>query len=347
MVDFHGWEMPVQYEGILSEHKRTREKVTLFDVSHMGEVILEGKDVLPNIQRLTTNDVSSLAIGQVQYSAMLYENGTVVDDLTVYRLGEDRYQLCINASNVEKDFNWIEKNLEGDLSCKNISAETGQIAIQGPNAEKLLQTLTSTDLKTIKYYWCAEGKVCDKHVLIARMGYTGEDGFELFCDNNDTEEIWNRLIENGESLGVAPAGLGARDTLRLEVCYPLYGNDIDDQHNILESGLGWIVKFKKDDFIGKKALLKIKEDGLKRRMISFKLDVKGVPREGYSIFDERGENQLGIVTSGTSSPILGFGIGMGYVSFESKDPGTKISIQVRNRFLAAEIVKAPFLIIKK
>jgi len=347
MVEFHGWEMPVQYDGVMAEHRRTRAEVSLFDVSHMGEVYFEGKEALSNLQRITTNDVSKLAIGQVQYSTMLHENGTIVDDLTVYRLGEDKYQACINASNIDKDFAWIQKNIEGELICENQSDETGQIAIQGPKAQTLLQALTDYDLDSIKYYWCATGKVAGCDTLIARMGYTGEDGFEVFCKKEETATIWNQLMEKGADLGVAPAGLGARDTLRLEVCYPLYGNDLDDQHNALESGLGWVVKMAKGDFIGKEALLKVKEEGLKRRLISFKLDCKGVPRQDYKIFDETGEKELGIVTSGTSSPILGEGIGMGYVAFDSKKPGTKITIQVRKRLLPATIVKSPFVVVEK
>ena len=346
-MEFHGWELPIQYDGIIAEHKRTREQASLFDVSHMGEIILEGKDALANLQQITTNDLSILAVGQVQYSAMLYENGTVVDDLTVYRLGKDRYQLCVNAANIEKDFSWIKKNLNGDLSCENRSDRIGQIAVQGPKAEKLLQSLTTIDLKKIKYYWCATAKIAEKGTLVARMGYTGEDGFEIFCALDDTIYLWETLLKKGQPYGVAPAGLGARDTLRLEVCYPLYGNDIDDQHNILESGLGWIVKFKKGNFIGKDALLKVKEKGLKRRLVSFKLDEKGVPRQGSLIFDAQGEKQIGKVTSGTSSPTLGKGIGMGYVPLSSKESGTKITIQIRKRFLTATVIQPPFVITGK
>lgn len=347
MVEFHGWEMPVQYEGILAEHKKTRQQVSLFDVSHMGEFYFEGKDALPFIQKITCNDVSKLAIGQVQYSAMLYDNGTIVDDLTVYRLGEDSWQLCVNASNIEKDFEWVQSHLEGDLVCENRSGITGQIAIQGPKAEQLLQKLTDYDLPSIKYYWCAKGEVAGLPVLIARMGYTGEDGFEIFCDTKDTETLWNQLLEAGEEFEVSPAGLGARDTLRLEVGYPLYGNDLDDQHNALESGLGWIVKLKKGDFIGRESLLQSKKEGLTRKLVAFKLDVKGVPRQGYKIFDQSGEREIGVVTSGTSSPILGMGIGMGYVSSGDHQVDTKINIQVRNRMLTATIVKAPFVVIEK
>lgn len=347
MVDFHGWEMPVVYEGIVAEHLKTRESVSLFDVSHMGEVIFEGKDALSNIQKLTTNDVESLAIGQVQYSAMLYENGTIVDDLTVYRLGEERYQLCINSANTEKDIAWIKKNVSGDVKWEDTSSSVGQIAIQGRNSDAVLQTMTDYDLKQIKYYWCAETEVMGFPVLIARMGYTGEDGFEIFCKKEDTLKIWKKLLEEGKPHNIAPAGLGARDTLRLEMCYCLYGNDLDDQHNALESSLGWIIKMDASDFIGKEALLKAKEAGISRRLVPFLLEGKGVPRQGYKIFDESGEKEIGKVTSGTSSPSLKKGIGMGYVLKECFKKGTKISIEIRNKKVPAIVSRPPFLKVTK
>lgn len=348
LVDFHGWEMPVIYEGILAEHSRTRTSVSLFDVSHMGEIIFEGKDALANIQKLTCNDASALEIGQVQYSALLYENGTIVDDLTVYKLGEDRYQFCVNASNAEKDFEWIKSNISGELTCENRSSETGQIAIQGRKSDDVLQKLTDYPLKDIKYYWCAETKLKNgMPVLIARMGYTGEDGFEVFCKKDDTVAIWNLLMEAGAEFGIAPAGLGARDTLRLEQGYCLYGNDIDDQHNALESGLSWIVKMDASDFIGKEALAKAKAAGIKRRLINFKLLGKGVPRSEYKIFDETGEKEIGVVTSGTSSPSLKEGIGMGYVASEYMAKDTKIQVEIRTKKIPAVITKGPFVKVEK
>lgn len=347
MVDFHGWEMPVIYEGIVAEHLRTREAVTLFDVSHMGEVIVEGKDALANVQNLTTNDVASLEIGQVQYSAMLYENGTIVDDLTVYRLGEERFQLCINSANTEKDVAWIGKNIKGDVKWENTSNSVGQIAIQGRNSDAVLQTMTEYDLKQIKYYWCAETEILGFPVLIARMGYTGEDGFEIFCNKDDTLAIWKKLLENGKPYNIAPAGLGARDTLRLEMCYCLYGNDIDDEHNALESSLGWIIKLDASDFIGKKALLEAKKEGIKQRLIPFYLEGKGVPRQGYKIFDESGEKEIGKVTSGTSSPSLKKGIGMGYVLKDWFPKDSKITIEIRNKKVPAVVTRPPFVKVLK
>lgn len=348
LVDFHGWEMPVIYDGILAEHTRTRTSVSLFDVSHMGEVIFEGKDALANIQKITCNDASALEIGQVQYSALLYENGTIVDDLTVYRLGEDRYQLCVNASNTEKDYEWIKSNIGGDMTCKNESSKTGQIAIQGRKSDDVLQKLTDYPLKDIKYYWCAETKLKNgMPILIARMGYTGEEGFEVFCKKDDTVEIWNLLMEAGAEFDIAPAGLGARDTLRLEQGYCLYGNDIDDQHNALESGLGWIVKMDASDFIGKEALAKVKAEKIQRRLVPFKLEGKGVPRTGYKIFDESGEKEIGVVTSGTSSPILKEGIGMGYVARDHMAKETKVQVQIRKKMVPAVITRGPFVKVEK
>ncbi len=347
MVDFHGWEMPVQYDGLISEHLRTRNAVSLFDVSHMGELMIEGRDALANIQKLTTNDASALAIGQVQLSAMLYPNGTIVDDLSVYRLDEERYQLCVNSANTDKDFDWIKSNTEGDLTCENTSASVGQIAIQGRHSDEIVQKITPYPLKDIKYYWCAETEVIACPVLLARMGYTGENGFEIFCQKNDTEKIWNALISLGEPFGIAPAGLGARDTLRLEMCYRLYGNDIDDRHNVLESGLAWITKLEASDFIGKEAVTKVKEQGVSQKLVPFILNDKGVPRNGYKIFDEAGETEIGVVTSGTSSPSLKQGIGMGYVKKGYFKKDTKINIRIRKKLVPATITKAPFVVVAK
>ena len=347
LVDFHGWEMPVQYDGLIKEHLRTREGVSLFDVSHMGEVMMEGKDALANIQKLTTNDASSLAIGQVQLSTMLYPNGTIVDDLTVYRLDDERYQLCINSANTDKDFDWIKSNIRGELICENTSSEVGQIAIQGKYADAIVQQLTRYRLKEINYYWCAELELMELPVIIARMGYTGEDGFEIFCRKNDTKKIWNKLLSLGKPFSIAPAGLGARDTLRLEMGYSLYGNDIDDQHNVLESGLGWLVKLDSSDFIGKEVILKEKEKGISQKLVPFILNEKGVPRQGYKIFDETGTTEIGIVTSGTSSPSLKKGIGMGYIKKGYFSKGEKIRIQIRKNFISATITKTPFIVVKK
>ncbi|MBF0278690.1 MAG: glycine cleavage system aminomethyltransferase GcvT [SAR324 cluster bacterium] len=345
MVDFAGWEMPIQYKGVIAEHKNTREAVSLFDVSHMGEIYFEGKDALTNLQKLTCNDVSKMQIGQVQYSALLYENGTFVDDITVYRLAESSYFLCVNASNVEKNFLWIQSHLQGDLLCENRSSQIGQIAIQGQKAINVLQQISKESLEEIKYYWFREMELCGFPTTVARMGYTGEDGFEIYCPQEHTVAIWEALMEKGQSFGIAPAGLGARDTLRLEVCFPLYGQDIDDQHLPLEAGLGRFVALEKGDFIGKDILQKTKKEGIQRKLIRFVLDVRGVPRSHYLIYDAEGQRSIGEVSSGTSSPTLGKGIGMGYVPIEHSKIGNKINIQIRNKMVPASIVKPPFVTI--
>lgn len=347
MVDFHGWEMPVQYDGILAEHRRTRATGSLFDVSHMGEFAMEGPDALKNLQKITCNDVSKLAVTQVQYTAMLYEDGSVVDDLTVYRLGEDKFQLCVNASNIDKDFKWIQDHLEGDVTFENLSDQVSLIAVQGSKAEELLQTMTQDDLKHIKYYWCDALDLIGVPVLVARMGYTGEDGFEIFCRNEDAGNIWKTLMEKGEPLGVKPAGLGARDTLRLEVCYPLYGNDLDNEHSALESSLSWIIKMHKGDFIGRDALVKQKEQGITKRLVPLKLKEKGVPRQGYVVFDESQEKEIGVVTSGTSSPVLSEGIGLARLDREYAQEGTDIFIKIRKKMVPATVTKGAFVTIKK
>lgn len=342
LVEFAGWEMPIQYKGIIAEHKQTRESVSLFDVSHMGEVYFKGKDALANLQKLTSNDVAALEIGQVQYSTLLYENGTFIDDITVYRLGEDYYFLCVNAANVEKDFSWIQSHLFGEVECENRSSEVGQIAIQGRKSVETLKALTYEAVEEIGYYWFKEIELLGKSVLVARMGYTGEDGFEIFSDPDHSVTLWEALMEKGAPYGIAPAGLGARDTLRLEVCFPLYGQDIDDQHIPVEAGLGRFVVMDKDDFIGKAALLEAKGK-LKQKLIRFVLDDRGVPRPHYKIFDESGEQLLGEITSGTSSPSLGKGIGMAYVPKAFSKVGTKINVEIRNKLVPATIVKPPFV----
>ena len=343
MVEFAGWEMPVQYQSVIAEHNNTRTAVGLFDVSHMGEVYFEGKEALANLQRLTCNDVSKLAIGQVQYSALLYENGTFVDDITAYRLGENRYFLCVNAANTTKDFEWIEAHLQGDVVCENRSSQFGQLALQGRKAPELLQQLTSEAVHEMGYYWFREIELLGKPMIVARMGYTGEDGFEIYCPQESTLELWETLLAKGQPFGIQPAGLAARDTLRMEVCFPLYGQDIDDQHNPLEAGLGRFVALEKEDFIGKSALQNVKTEGIQRKLIRFVLDVRGVPRPHYPILDETGEQPLGEVTSGTNSPTLGKGIGMGYVPVEQAKIGNKIQIEIRNKTFPATIVKPPFV----
>lgn len=344
MVDFTGWDMPIQYDGIIAEHKRTREQAGLFDVSHMGELYLEGPDALANIQRLLPNDFADLAIGQVRYSPMLYENGTCVDDLSVYRLCDEKFMLCVNAANLDKDRQWIQAKLSGDVTLTDKSAETGQIAIQGPEAVAIVEALVGRDLSGVKYWWFDWALVEGKEFMMARMGYTGEDGFELFCAAEDTLWLWEKLLEIGQPKGLGPVGLGARDTLRLEVTFPLYGQDIDDQHPALASGLGFFIKFDKaEDFIGKAALAQVKQQGLKERLVRFVLEGKGVPRPHCKVVDPETKQEIGEVTSGTHSPILGKGIGMAYVKTEFAKADTALGIDVRGRVIAAKTIKGPFV----
>ena len=344
-VDFAGWEMPILYDSIITEHHNTRNSVSLFDVSHMGEIFIEGKDALTNLQRLTCNDVSKLSDGQAQYSALLYENGTFVDDVTVYRISEEQYFLCTNASNTDKDFQWIRSNLEGRVCCENRSARYAQIAIQGKYAQPVLESITKKPLQDIRYYCFREIELYEHPVMLARMGYTGEDGFEIYCPPESSEEIWKALVYYGLNYGILPAGLGSRDTLRLEVCFPLYGQDIDDRHNPLEAGLGRFVALQKNEFLGKEALQKVKSEGIRQKLIRFILDVRGVPRPHYPILDAKGDRVLGEVTSGSSSPTLRKGIGMGYVPIEHSKVGETLNIQIRNKLFPATIVKPPFVVI--
>ena len=338
IVDFAGFFMPLQYESITKEHVWVRTHAGVFDVSHMGEIEVHGERALEFVSYVTSNDPSKLDVYQVQYSAFPTEKGTVVDDLLVYRL-EDYYLLVVNASNIEKDYNWLlEHKFESGVEIINRSEEVAELALQGPMSEEILQKYTDIDLSKMKYYWSARGKVMGKEALVSRTGYTGEDGFEIYLSPDDVEEVFLRLLEEEN---VKPAGLGARDTLRLEMGYCLYGNDIDETTNLLEAGLGWITKLNKDKFIGKEALLKIKEQGVTRKRVGFEpVEAKAIPRHGYRIFDD--DREIGIVTSGTFSPSLKRGIGMGYVLTEYSKPGSKISVDIRGKKVEAQVVKLPF-----
>lgn len=342
IAPFAGFEMPIQYEGIIAEHKKVREAVGVFDVSHMGEFKVSGRDALNFLQKLTVNDVSKLTPGRAQYSAMCYEDGGIVDDLLVYNFG-DYYMVVVNASNIEKDFDWMQKHIEGDVKLENISDETALLAVQGPKSLLTLQKLTDVDLSQIKYYHFVRGKLADVDMVISRTGYTGELGFELYFDAKPElcRKVWNAVMDAGKEFGISPVGLGARDTLRTEMGYMLYGNDIDQTTNPLEAGLEWIVKFDKGDFIGKESLLRIKSEGLKRKLVGFVLDDKVPPRHGYEIF-KNGE-KIGYVTSGTFSPTLEKGIGLGYVDVKFSNPGEKININARGREFVATIVNLPFV----
>jgi len=341
IVPFAGYNMPVQYEGINIEHETVRNGVGVFDVSHMGEFLIEGENALELIQKVTSNDASKLNIGDAQYSCMPNDKGGIVDDLIVYRIKDTTYLLVVNASNIDKDWNWISSHNDVKAEMKNISDVYSLLAIQGPKAVEAMQSLTSVDLSEIPFY---KFKVADfagiEHVIISATGYTGSGGFEIYCKNDEVEQVWNKVFEAGADFGIKPIGLAARDTLRLEMGYCLYGNDIDDDTSPMEAGLGWITKFTKD-FINSEELQRQKEEGVSRRLKAFELDVRGIPRQGYDIVNETGD-KIGTVTSGTMSPSLKKGIGMGYVQKGYTKLGTKIFIQIRNKALPASIVKLPF-----
>jgi aminomethyltransferase len=340
MVHFAGYEMPIQYHSIREEHRRVRSTVGVFDVSHMGEIDISGPRALEMVQRITINNAAMLQTGQVQYSAMCYQDGGLVDDLLVYRF-ENHFLLVVNAANRDKDYQWIVKNKIPDCEIKDISDQITQLAVQGKKAEETLQKLTKASLDSIKYYWFIEDKLADVSMLISRTGYTGEPGFELYFENTHAIPVWDAIMEAGKEFHIAPIGLGARDSLRLEKKMCLYGNDINQDTNPLEAGLGWITKLDKGDFIGREALMKIKEEGIQRKLIAFVLNESGFPRHGYDLF-KNGE-KIGRVTSGTVSPILEKGIGLGYVKIEHAKVGVEIDVQIRDKYVAAVIIKPPFV----
>ncbi len=341
MVPFAGYMMPVQYEGINVEHELVRKGVGVFDVSHMGEFLIEGEHALELIQRISSNDASKLEIEDAQYSCMPNDKGGIVDDLIIYRIKDQTYLLVVNASNIEKDWNWISLHNENNAEMKNISDNYSLLAIQGPMAVDSMQALTSVDLNEIPFY---KFKVADfagiDHVIISATGYTGSGGFEIYCKNSEVEQVWKKVFEAGSDYGIKPIGLAARDTLRLEMGYCLYGNDINDDTSPIEAGLGWITKFTKD-FVNSEALLEQKENGVSRRLRAFEIETRGIPRQGYDIVNENDE-KIGTVTSGTMSPSLKKGIGMGYVNTGHTKFGSKIFIKVRNKALEATVVKLPF-----
>jgi aminomethyltransferase len=341
MVPFAGYNMPVSYEGVNVEHETVRKSVGVFDVSHMGEFLITGPNALDLIQKVTSNDASKLVDGKAQYSYLPNDKGGVVDDLIVYRMTDQKYLMVVNASNIKKDWDWISSHNTMKADMRNVSDEYSLLAIQGPKAADAMQSLTSVDLDAMKFYTF---KVSDfagvEHVIISATGYTGSGGFEIYCKNSEAEQIWSKVLEAGADYGIKPIGLAARDTLRLEMGYCLYGNDINDTTSPIESGLGWVTKFSKD-FINAEALAKEKEHGAERKLIGFELDERGIPRHDYDIVDGNG-NSIGIVTSGTMSPSLGKGIGLGYVPSIFAKPGSKINIQVRKNVIPATVVKLPF-----
>ncbi|MEH6513089.1 glycine cleavage system aminomethyltransferase GcvT [Maribacter arcticus] len=342
MVPFAGYNMPVSYEGVNAEHEIVRTGVGVFDVSHMGEFLISGPNALALIQKVTSNDASKLTIGRAQYSCLPNETGGIVDDLIVYRIKDEQYLLVVNASNIDKDWAHISSyNNEFKADMKNISEGYSLLAIQGPKAVEAMQSLTSVDLSAIKFY---HFEVADfagiEHVIISATGYTGSGGFEIYCKNEVVKQIWDKVFEAGADFGIKPIGLAARDTLRLEMGYCLYGNDIDDNTSPFEAGLGWITKFTKD-FVNSEALENEKKHGLERKLVAFELDDRGIPRHGYDIVDGNGKT-IGVVTSGTMSPSMGTGIGLGYVPIVFSELGSKIHIQIRKNAVSATVVKLPF-----
>ena len=342
MVPFGGWEMPVQYTGIIEEHRTTRSAVGLFDVSHMGEFEIEGPGALAALQQLTTNDVASLQVGQIQYSILCYNNGTIVDDLTVYRVGDERYMITVNAGNIDKDWAHVTKSTEHvkDARWRNASEGTGLIAVQGPRAEALVGRLADRDVTSIGYYRFERGNVGEVPTLISRTGYTGEDGFELYAPADGTAQLWKALLDAGRADGVAPIGLGARDTLRLEMKYALYGNDIDETTNPLEGGLGWVVKPAKGEFVGREALEKIRAEGVQRRLVGIEMVDKAVARHGYPV--KHDGRAVGIVTSGSYGPSIDKYIGIAYVETALAAVGTALEVEIRGQGKAVRIVRTPF-----
>ncbi len=354
MAPFAGYNMPISYTNIKEEHQAVRERVGIFDVSHMGEFIVRGPQALDLIQQVTSNDASKLAIGDAQYSCMPNAKGGIVDDLLIYRLpedncaaGEQAFMLVVNASNIEKDWNWIQENNHFDTRLIDISDKTGLLAIQGPLATKTLQSLTDVDLSSLKYYTFTKGTFAGiENVLISATGYTGSGGFEIYADSEHMVALWHKILEAGKPFGIAPVGLGARDTLRLEMGFCLYGNDITDETSPLEAGLGWITRLKKESFIAKDILTSQKEAGISRKLVGFKAKDRRVPRHGYVIENEAGET-IGEVTSGTQSPSLDIPIGMGYVSLPYAKEGSTIYVVAGKKRIEATVSKPPFVTLNK
>jgi aminomethyltransferase len=341
ILPFAGYNMPILYEGVNAEHETVRSAVGVFDVSHMGEFLISGPNALALIQKVTTNDVSVLTVGRAQYSCLPNDNGGIVDDLIIYKLKEEEYLLVVNASNIEKDWDWISSHNDVNATMENLSDEYSLLAIQGPKAIQAMQSLSSVNLSAINYYHFETGTFAGiDDVIISATGYTGSGGFEIYCKNDEVEQIWMKVFQAGASFGIKPIGLAARDTLRLEMGYCLYGNDINDNTSPIEAGLGWITKFTKE-FINSEKLKVEKESGASRKLVGFELIERGVPRQDYSIVDKDG-TIIGIVTSGTMAPSLGKGIGLGYVTSALTKPDSEIYIRIRKNDVLAKVVKLPF-----
>jgi len=346
MVPFAGYNMPVSYEGVNAEHEAVRNGVGVFDVSHMGEFLISGPSALDLIQKVSSNDASKLTVGKAQYSCLPNENGGIVDDLIIYKIKEEQYLLVVNASNIQKDWDHISSyNSAFNAEMKNLSEGYSLLAIQGPKAVKAMQSITSVDLSAIKFYNFVVADFAGiEHVIISATGYTGSGGFEIYCKNEEVQQVWDKVFEAGADFGIKPIGLAARDTLRLEMGYCLYGNDINDSTSPFEAGLGWVTKFTKD-FVNSEALAKEKAHGAERKLVAFELDERGIPRQDYDIVDPQGK-KIGNVTSGTMSPMLGKGIGLGYVPPIFSEVGSKIHIQIRKNAVPATVVKLPFYKVK-
>ena len=340
LVEFAGWQMPVQYSGVLQEHRAVRTAAGIFDVSHMGEFRVAGKGAEGFLQAMTPNDVAKLKPGRIHYSGLLTEQGTYVDDLLIYRLAEEEFLLVVNAANAEKDLAWLQGHNDAGVTLEDVSSDYGLIALQGPKAEAILSELTSTDLMAIRYYAFVEGEVSGRATLISRTGYTGEDGFELYLAPEDTPAVWDRLLDVGGPAGLVPAGLGARDTLRMEAAMALYGHEIDDTTTPLEAGLQWVVKLEAADFVGRQALVEIKDAGLTRKLVGFNVEGRGIARQGHKVIAE--DEEVGFVTSGTFSPTLEKALGMAYVPVSMAAIGTSVGLDIRGKVVPAVIVDLPF-----
>ncbi|MCY7885140.1 glycine cleavage system aminomethyltransferase GcvT [Bacillus spizizenii] len=341
-IDFGGWELPVQFSSIKKEHEAVRTAAGLFDVSHMGEIEVSGNDSLPFLQRLMTNDVSSLSAGRAQYTAMCYPDGGTVDDLLVYQKGENRYLLVINASNIDKDLAWMKEHAAGDVQIDNLSDQIVLLAVQGPKAETILKNLTASDVSALKPFgFIDDADISGCKALISRTGYTGEDGFEIYCRTDDAVHIWKQIIDAGEVYGLIPCGLGARDTLRFEAKLPLYGQELTRDITPIEAGIGFAVKHKKEsDFFGKSVLSEQKENGAKRKLVGLEMTEKGIPRHGYEVFHNG--KSVGKVTTGTQSPTLGKNVGLALIAAEASEIGTVVEVEIRKKLVKAKVVKTPF-----
>lgn len=340
MVEFAGWEMPVQYAGVIEEHLAVRSRAGLFDVSHMGEIEVRGPGAGDFCQQIASNDIARVKVSQAQYNLLLNDRGGAVDDVIFYRLAPDHFMVCVNAANTEKDFHWIREHAGAGVEVENASERYAQLALQGPAAEQILQRLTALPLADVKSFAFAFGDVAGARCLVARTGYTGEDGFELYCSPADAEGLWNRLLERGSQDGLVPAGLGARDTLRLEKAYPLYGHELDDTTTPLEAGLEWTTKFSKSFFIGRDALLRQKQQGITRRLVGLDLLEPGIARAEYPLLKDG--QRIGRVTSGTKSPTLGKSIALAYVAVEESAIGNIFDVEIRGRRIKTEVVSVPF-----